>query len=385
MPRGKRTRIALGIYRDRSGFSVCWREGGKPKEVRFDLDTPLYRLRDYRREQVNRVAEQPKVDTRHGLARDVVRYLRVRKDRPGFKAERSHLRAWLRRFPKKSRWALTKEDCALAVSEWRQAGVSQQTVRHRVMTFLRVYRFLDGKHVRTPLDEIDAPKPPKRRPRSVTTDVLRAIAERLMQQELHDGRMTSPKTRARFLVLATTGQRPCQLQRATAQDVDLEQRIWYVDPAKGDRGTIVVLNEDMLAAWKLFIQANAWGDYSASAFARCLRRHGWPEGIRPYNLRHSVGLTLSELGVDLGDISAHMGHSSIDVTRQFYVPALLSRLREASTRLDGRLSGLADVPSRSSITEANTESQNAQKPRKTRKSRVARSNGTTAAKEKRSA
>jgi hypothetical protein len=69
---------------------------------------------------------------------------------------------------------------------------------------------------------------------------------------------------------------------------------------------------------------------------KTLRRNGWPKGIRPYTLRHTVGLSLSELGVDLGDIQAHMGHASPTTTR-IYVPAVLQRLREASQKLDGRL------------------------------------------------
>lgn len=189
--------------------------------------------------------------------------------------------------------------------------------------------------------------------------------------------MASAATRARFLVLATTGQRPAQLMRATPADVDLERRLWFVDPAKGDNGTIVYLNDDMLAAWQLFIAANAWGGYSTSAHARCLRRAGWPEGIRPYNARHTVGLSLSQLGVDLGDIQAHMGHRSIETTRAFYVPAVLSRLKAASELLGAR--GLADlaVPSASAIGETETGEKKRGKPRKSEKSPAGTRDGTS--------
>jgi hypothetical protein len=101
------------------------------------------------------------------------------------------------------------------------------------------------------------------------------------------------------------------------------------------------------------------------------QRHGWPKAIRPYNLRHTVGLTLSERGVDLGDISAHMGHSSMDVTRQFYVPALLSRLRAASARSTDGSPAWRTVPSECHHHAAHTE-------RKTRKSPAKRTRATVA-------
>ncbi|HEX8030329.1 MAG TPA: tyrosine-type recombinase/integrase [Vicinamibacterales bacterium] len=370
----KRTTISTGIYRDRHGYSVRWRENGETKDARFPPDTPLHKLKDYRKQQTERVEKQPKSDTRHGLARDVVRYLKLKKGRPGHKAERSHLRAWVHRFPRTSRWALTRSECQLAIAEWQREGLSAQTVLHRVRALLRMYHALDGSKVTTPLDDITIPSPPKPRPRSVADDLLRKVAERLKHQEENDGRMKGSQSRARFLVLATTGQRPAQMMRAKAPDVDLERRIWFVDPAKGDRGTIVYLNDDMVEAWRLFFEANAWGNYSTSAFARCLRRAGWPEGIRPYNARHTVGLTLSERGVDLGDITAHMGHSSTDTTRKFYVPAVLARLKAASATLDGRLGGLADLPQRTSTNEPTKEQQNSKTPVKQRK-RVVVANG----------
>lgn len=302
MARSKRTKIAVGIYKDAAGFSICWQESGKQQEARYPLDTPKYRLTDFRRAQIERVAKQPKVDTRHGLARDVVRYLKLRKGRPSYKSERSHLRAWVHRYPRKSRWALTREDCQQAVAEWRAAGKSAQTLRHRVKLLLRVYRTLDGPRVETPVDDIEVPTPAVPRPRAIPDDIVCAVATQLHEREATDGRMRNGKTRARYLVLATTGQRPAQLKRAVAADVDIERRLWFVRPAKGDRGAVVYLNDDMLAAWQLFIRVKAWGAFDSRSFVKTLHRAGWPRHIRPYNLRHSVGVALSELGVELADI-----------------------------------------------------------------------------------
>ncbi len=93
----------------------------------------------------------------------------------------------------------------------------------------------------------------------------------------------------------------------------------------------------MLAAWKLFIEAKAWGPFDTTEFAKVLRRAEWPPGIRPYNARHAVGQDLSEQGEGLQDIADWLGQKDPEATRQHYVPVLNSRLRGPSERIDGRL------------------------------------------------
>jgi integrase len=59
--------------------------------------------------------------------------------------------------------------------------------------------------------------------------------------------------------------------------------------------------------------------------------------VRPYRLRSTVGITLSELGVDLADVSAWLGHTDLETTRAHYVPVLDPRIVAAAKRLEGRL------------------------------------------------
>jgi integrase len=54
--------------------------------------------------------------------------------------------------------------------------------------------------------------------------------------------LTDAKTRARFMVIASTGVRPAELKRAESADVDLERKAWIVRTAKG-RGAAGVLAE----------------------------------------------------------------------------------------------------------------------------------------------
>lgn len=326
-------RLATGVYQDHYGYRVIWRTHGHPKEKRFPADTPLHVLKEWRHTQTKRTTTPS--ERRGSFPRDVVRFLATRKGMTSWKSDRSHLRPWVHRFVKLSRWSITPDQIRAALDDWRVQGYSPRELRHRLGLLRRVYRTFDPGQP-TPCDGIRTQKPPKTRPRSVPDRLIREVAAQLQKQELI-GRLRDSKTRARFLVLGTTGQRPAQLRRAQPADVDLEQRLWFVQPAKGDNGGLVYLNDDMLAAWQLFIAAKAWGRYSGRSFAKTLRRNGWPRGVWPYIARHTVGLRLSELGVDLGDIQAHMGHANIQTTRQFYVPAILSRLKEASEKLDGRL------------------------------------------------
>lgn len=330
------TRIARGIYRDRYGYRVVWREQGRAREKRFPADTPIETLKKYRARQVGQAAQYTEA-SRTGLARDVVRFLRpLRRTRKAFGTARAQLRAWLRLYPRLSRWALTSAHVREAIASWQGDGYSAQEIRHRVGILRRLYRFCDGPTTPTPCDGATLPPPRKARPVGVPDDLIRQVAVHLRAHEIAKY-LRTPKTRARYLVMATTGQRPCQVARAEPGDVDLEARIWIVRPAKGDRGTIVALNDDMHAAWSLFIAARAWGPFNQRSFVNTLHRNGWPKGIDPYRMRHSVGIALSAAHVDLGDIQAHMGHSSPAVTRAFYVPGLLRRQQAASATIEGRL------------------------------------------------
>lgn len=333
-------RIATGIYRDDRSYRIIWRDRGHQKEKRFPLDAPIDKLKAWRARTIGQLADVDRADQGTGsFVRDVVRFLRARRTRPSFKADRAHLRPWVHRFKHRSRWSITRDEVQRAIGDWEAAGYSPKEIQHRVRLLRYLYETIDGSRAATPCDDVSLPQPVKTRPVSVSDVLVREVALELRRHEIA-GTLRDAKTRARYLILAMTGQRPAQLRRAHPLDVDLERRVWFVRPAKGDAGTIVYLNDDMVAAWSLFIVAKAWGAYDSRSFAKTLRRAGWPRGIRPYNLRHTVGLSLSELGVDLGDIQAHMGHTTPATTR-IYVPAVLSRLKVASEKLDGRVSSAA--------------------------------------------
>ena len=99
------------------------------------------------------------------------------------------------------------------------------------------------------------------------------------------------------------------------------------------------LNDDMVAAWKAFVAAGAWGAFDGSDYAKALYAAGSPKDVRPYQARHSVALEMGERGIDLGDVQGWLGHRHVNTTRRFYAPVLVSRLKQASETLTGRFGG----------------------------------------------
>ena len=83
---------------------------------------------------------------------------------------------------------------------------------------------LDGRKAPTPCDDVERLRPNKRPVVRAPDETLRAVVAAL---ELREERelLRSRDTRARFLVLATTGRRPCEVMRARPEDVNLEARV----------------------------------------------------------------------------------------------------------------------------------------------------------------
>lgn len=334
----KKRTLATGIYEDTYGREVRWMDG-RPRTKRFPLDAPLEDLKRFRERRLRQVTDHRRALGLGSFVRDVAQFLKGRKRLPSFKSDRAHLRPWAKRFGRASRFAITRDGVQGAVNDWERLGYSPREIRHRVRMLKQVFRSLDPG-MSTPCDGIRLPKVIKRKARPVSASIVRDVALQLRKQEL-TGKLRDAKTRARFLVLALTGQRPIQVMRAQPSHLDWDRGLWYVNPAKGDEGSIVAFNDQIRAAWTLFTQAHAWGLYDGRSFAKTLHRNGWPRGVRPYQLRHTVGQTLKELGADLGDIQDHLGHASPVTTRQHYLGPSIAQLRATSAKLDGRVDPFA--------------------------------------------
>jgi site-specific recombinase XerD len=370
--KGKRQRIESGLSRDASGFSVrvkvthgahtYERERRFPPTLALPDDLPYLRAERAQLEADLRLELQQRdpaaTPERGTFAGDVATYLRRVKpklhDRT-FRSRASELERWAEVFGHRPRHTLRPTDIERAFAQWQLepsepraarrddkgrmikprpwSAPSPKTIQNRVRSLRHLYRVLDGKRARTPLDDLQLKAPPRRLPRPVDRRIIRTVLARLIKQE-RSGRLRDAKTRARFLVRVTCGQRPVQIMRTVEGDVDLERRIWLVPPAKGGDPVPLPLNDVRVMAWQCFIAAKAWGHFDTRSFARTIRRAGWPAGVRPYDARHTVGIELSAAGADLGDVQHWLGQRDIRTTRAFYVPGLFERLKAVSDRHD---------------------------------------------------
>lgn len=328
-------KLPTGIYRTKYGFRATLKVGTVNKTKRYPPDTDIALIERWREETRVRLRYKFPKGRRGTLAGDAERYLKQVQHLASYKARRIEVNAWVKALGKTHRQALTAAHVATVRAQWLEDGLSPKTVNNRVQTLKHLYRTLDGKDDATPCDAL-RPLPVRRTPASVQpVEKVREVADTLAAYE-RVNRLLDAKTRARFMVLASTGKRPSELMRAEREDVDIERRVWIVRDGKGGYSPGLYLNDDMLAAWQLFISADAWGAYSTNSFARTIRGAGWPTGVKPYNLRHATWITASERGADLSDVQAGAGHKHIATTRRHYVPVLNSRMQKLSELLDGR-------------------------------------------------
>lgn len=337
MGRTTRRTKERGIYEDKYGLSGVVTVNYQTHEKRFPFGTPLKIIRDWRRHTEEQFRQTKTTRARGTLAHDIEQYKKLITHLTSAPELGSVLKAWADRLGHKPRWKVSDDDVREARNAWLEEGTAPKTVNNRVAALRRVYRLLDGKRAWTPCDEIDPLAVSKPPPIFVTPDTIRATDDGLIEME-RSRKLRDAKTRARFRILAASGVRPSELMRAIPSDVDLDRRVWRTRDGKGGiRPGGMYLTDDLLSAWRLFVSANAWGPFNTGSLGIRLRHAGWPEGVRPYQLRHTFGLALSEAGVDLADISALLGHSRPLTSRTHYVPVLGTRLQRAMTEIGTRI------------------------------------------------
>lgn len=323
----KQRAISKGIYRDRSSLRAIVNGASGRKEKRFPLETPLADIKVWRNEtkvklDANARRAPRRTDT---LRTDAAIYLK-RLTIASIGSRSSELDAWIALYGDRQRSSLTEADVRAAVAAWQVGQYAVRTCEHRVATLRHLFRTLDGREVITPCDGVKFTLPDTQ-PVYVPAETIKRVAGNLIHRD----------TQARFMVLTATGVRPSELMRAEPSDVSLKQRLWIVRTGKGGARPAIRLNDDMLAAWKMFIHAKAWGHYDTSTHAKRLYEAGWPKAVRPYQARATFGMELSRRGADLADIQQILGHRDVKTTRAYYVPREDSRISAAIETVSGRL------------------------------------------------
>jgi integrase len=311
---------------------------GFQKERRFVKGTPARVVKNWKtamRAKLTKRHPQPEHRGQTGtLAKDAERYYPLIKHLADWVSRRSEIRAWLPDLGETHRHMIVREDVLRIRGGWVQADVAAKTINNRVTALRNLFHLLDGDENPTPCDGVKPLMPPKVPPQIVTADVINRTLDAL-ERRAAAGHMHAAADRARLMVLASTGKRPCEIERTKPADVDLRRRVWIARDAKGGFCPGVYLNDEMVLAWEAFVLAGAWGPFP-DHFPRRLRDAGWPADLRPYNLRHSTWIEASERGNDLSDIQAGAGHKLMATTRRHYVPVLSSRMQRLSESLEGR-------------------------------------------------
>jgi len=311
------------------------------KEKRFVKGTPQRVIKAWKTATLAKMMKRSPQPERAGasgsLTRDAERYYPLVKHLADWVSRRGEIRAWLAVLGERPRHMLQKADLLRVRGVWLEAGVAPKTINNRVSALRNLYKVLDGDEADTPCDRLKSLPTVKVPPQTISADQLNAVLRALAQRALRNGKgRPSPqamKDRARLMVLASTGKRPIELERAQPGDVDLVRRVWVPRDAKGGFSPGTFLNDEMVIAWQAFIAADAWGAIP-DHFPRRLRAAGWPADVRPYNVRHTLWIRASERGADLSDIQAAAGHKRIQTTRRHYVPVLNSRLQRLGESLD---------------------------------------------------
>jgi integrase len=314
--------VLQNVYRGPASFKVQWRDGGQMRYQSFPLNTDLAVLRTFRDTQ-RRNSSPAAAGASGTFAQDAEAWLKTRKGRSCYASDRSHVKPWLVLFATRSRYAIEDGAIAAVVATWQRDGVKPREIRHRLQVLRSIFHLANPRGP-TPADYVTPGKIEQEDPELVSATTITAVAANLLEQE-RGGRLRDGKTRARFLVEATCGQRPVQIMRAQPGDVQLppvpgtaDAGLWLVRRAKGGKPGRLVLNPDMVAAWRMFIAADAWGKYDRRSYGRALRTSGFPAHVPPYRLRHSTLQEATDAGVDFGQVQAVAGHTSPETTRRFY-------------------------------------------------------------------
>jgi integrase len=218
------------VYRAKYRLSATVKLGtgvaSRQREKRFAFDTPLRDIKAWQgdtRSELGRAIGRSLDSPRGTLGDDARAYLTQVKTLASYRSRVCEVNAWTALYGRLRRSQITNEHVHRARGTWLEEKYTSKTVNNRCRTLRHMYYVLDGPKAPTPVDDVmPLPVVPSRRI-LVPAATFRRVA----------GNLTDAKTRARYMVIASTGVRPAELRRAEPADVDLERKAWIVRTAKG--------------------------------------------------------------------------------------------------------------------------------------------------------
>lgn len=366
-------RVAEGIrrYQTKDGsyrYELKWpgAQGGKPvyETVREEdwQDAhgifSLKRLKDYRERQLGGARERRTDDDSAlgSLARRVAAWLAARKKRnyPGYRAQRSHLRVWLPDFHGEPLSAITLDRIKKILARWQYEEnahtgrpITRKTAKDRLQVLKQFWLDVEPQRL-CPVGDIKrllatwkkstAADHQSHRHDIATPELIVTILETLRDQELN-GKLRDAKTRARTMLFAATGIRPTQIADTLPVDFDFTPgtEVWHAPPGKCDHGTDVPLRGDLLIAAQFFVEADGFSDHNGKTILnrfdtanlrKVLQRNGWPKTDPrldpdyrlhgPYAMRRAITTAMKKQGAVDAQIGVYTGHVAQGMIPQHY-------------------------------------------------------------------
>lgn len=364
-------RYPKGISRSATGWRISLGPGGKTYRRHFPPSTPQATVETALLNARKTLArDEPAHDG--SLASEMQRYLLDHyTGKPGYDERDRHLSLWLVELgPQTQRDAITRDDVARVLNNWRASGLGADTCNKRRTALLALFNTLDGKGGSNPVRDVPKFRPPDPMPRGLAYDQIDK-ALRLLP---------ACRTRARLSLMAYTGIRPAQMMRLTMDHWDHKNHVLTVPGTRKGHGTrpyVIPLCVQAREAMTEFDSTNAWGTFTWAPIGR-MWREAWlsmlsgatrsqvrahPELYAHittpvvYDLRHSFGTEAYRATGDLKAVKDLLGHASMRMSERYTLAAVPAQRLEAVQKFGARIALVqgAKVPPASAKTRGSLQ------------------------------
>lgn len=331
---GKRTLIAKGIYRDKSGVAIIVSVRGTPREFRKNEKGDSYKTWD----KSKLLIERKRIDAREHLqaeraiekaesfAADVQRFLATRSGKHRLNTQ-GYMAHWEAHFADRQRNDITDVEVQTAFAAIDQAN---STKRHLRRALIHFYETLNGKSGYNPGRSLRTP--PK------DEDAVRDLPWSAIEQLF--AALPPSRAKARLMLMAYIGLPQKQIQQLRPSDIRLDRRELVVQPRRkgaGAAGRVLPLSDRAVAALKEFVRLEAFGTFQnrqlVETFWSGARRAGvtLPDDARPYDLRHSFLTEVARGGADIRDLATLGLHATLEQAARYIKGASSERATNAIT------------------------------------------------------
>lgn len=259
---------------------------------------------------------------------------------------------------------LSGDDFRIYLRFLGRQNLSRSAINVRFSALRTFYRFLLRRGVveRSPITRLALPKAPKRLPKFVTLEQLRALLEAPLKELAQKQRnKRQPVEAAPYLrdvaileTIYSCGLRISELCGLTAQDLDWGEQMVRVR-GKGKKERLIPIGGPALAAIERYWQALGRRPASNSPVFYSERRPMYPRQVQlrlkrylaaakldpaltPHALRHSYATHLLDAGADLRGVQELLGHAHLAST-QVYTHLTTERLKRVYEKAHPRAKG----------------------------------------------